>query len=202
MKTEVLMKRQIFDGEIKQKSQSGFFSATDLVKHGNRWRLLNGLSLFNITAWINNKATQEFVTALETHFGKVYIPARGRGGDTWVHPYLFIDLALAISPKLKIEVYKWLYDELLKYRNFSGDSYKKMCGALFVATKSPSTFTRDIMKLADLIRIECGVKDWQTASEDQLRLRDRIHENIALLSEVMPNTKEAIRLAIYKAKQG
>lgn len=201
MKTEVLMKRQIFDGEIKQKSQSGFFSATDLVKYGNRWRVGNHLPSFNFSSWLNTTSTKEFISELErVHGDKVCIMGRGKGHDTWVHPYLFIDLALAISPKLKVEVYSWLYDELLKYRNFSGDSYKKMCGALFVATKSPSTFTRDIMKLAEIIKLECGVKNWQAASEDQLRLRDRIHENIALLTEVMSNTKEAIRLAIYKAK--
>jgi hypothetical protein len=32
---------------------------------------------------------------------------------------------------LKIEVYSWLFDKLIKYRNNSGDSYKKMAGALF-----------------------------------------------------------------------
>jgi hypothetical protein len=41
METEVIMKRKLFDSEISQKSQSGFFSATDLVNAGNRWRTLN-----------------------------------------------------------------------------------------------------------------------------------------------------------------
>ena len=48
MKTEVVMKREIFGKEIKQKSKSEFFSATDLERAGNAWRATNGLGLFDI----------------------------------------------------------------------------------------------------------------------------------------------------------
>ena len=34
MQTEVLMKRQLFDGEVKQKSKTEFLSSTDLVRLG------------------------------------------------------------------------------------------------------------------------------------------------------------------------
>lgn len=42
--------------------------------------------------------------------------------------------------------------------------------------------------------MECGVSDWNNATQEQLKLRDRIHENIALLADVLNNNKEAIRL--------
>jgi hypothetical protein len=202
MKTEVVMRRSILGGEVSQKSKSGFLSATDLIKTGNKWRVVNNMPLFDYQAWLNTKSTKEFISELsETEGTKVILPGKGRGNHTWVHPYIFIDISLAISPKLKVEVYRWLYDELLKYRNYSGDSYKKMCGSLYSRTQSKSTFHRDISKLAKLIQFECGVKDWQTATEAQLKLRDRIQENIALLCEVMNNTKQAIRIAIFKAKE-
>lgn len=201
MQTEVLMKRQLFDGEVKQKSKSEYLSATDLVRLGNRWRTLNNLPIFDIRGWLDNKQTKEFVSELEKQFGNVYIPGRGRGSDSWMHPYLFIDLALAISPTLKIEVYKWMWDELLKYRNNSGDSYRLMCGVLWDRTTNKSTYQKAIISLAEKIKLECGVCDWQKATKDQLSLRDKIHENIALLAEVLTNPNEAIRLGIEKAKK-
>lgn len=200
METSVLMERKLFDSTIRQNSKTGMFCVNDLLIAGNSWRMLNKMAPFALNSWKNSESTKEFIAALTEQFGEVIVTKRGKSGSTWVHPYLFIDIALSIDPRLKIEVYSWLYDELLKYRNFSGDSYKKMCGAIWDRTQRKSTFPRDISKLADLIRIECNVKDWQNATEEQLRLRDRIHENIALLVEVMNNIDQAIRLGIQKAK--
>ena len=201
MKTEVLMERELFGMTIHQKSKSEFFSATDLERAGNKWRAINGLSVFDKSDYFNQKGTKEFINSLEEKFGKVKISGRGRGNHTWVHPFLFIDIALAISPKLKIEAYSWMFDNLIKYRNDSGDSYKKMCGALFIYAKNKSLFQVNISKIADIIKIECGVKDWETATEAQLKLRDRIHENVALLCDVLQDSNQALSIGIKKAKE-
>jgi hypothetical protein len=202
MKTEVTMIRQLFGSEIKQRSKSEMLGATDLVRAGNTWRMSNGIkSLFNLSQHLSLSSTKEFIEQIEREYGVAVVKSRGRNAQTWVHPLLFIDIALAINPRLKLEVYKWLYDNLLRYRNMSGDSYKKMTGVLWIKTSNKTDFTKNISKLAEIIRAECGVKDWQTATENQLKLRDKIHDNIALLADVMTNTKEAIRLAIIKAKE-
>lgn len=192
------MKRELFGDLISQKSKSEFFSATDLVRAGNKWRLQNGMDLFNLNKWFQNKATKEFVKELQSEFGKVKINSTGKNRHTWVHPYLFIDIALAISPNLKIECYKWIYDELLKYRNNSGDSYKLMCGALYDNCRNKSSFTKSMTLTANYIKKACSVSDWNEATQDQLRLRDRIHENIALLTDVLKDNNQAIRLGIIK----
>jgi len=201
MKTEVFMKRPLMGEDVRQSSKTSFISANDIVKAGNRWRVMNGLPLFTLQTWMNNLTTKEFVNELTANFGEVTQTRRGANGGTWMHPYLAIDLALTISPKIKIEVYSWLYDELLKYRNFSGNSYQRMAGSLFERSLSKSTFPRFISKIAILIKKECNVKDWETANEEQLRLRDKIHENIALLSQVMNNQDEAVRIGILEAKK-
>ena len=198
MKTEVIMKREIFGEEISQKSKSEFFSATDLVKAGNRWRMLNKLTPFDMSSWLQQKGVKSFISALEEKYGVVLISGRGRGKHTWVHPFLFIDMALAISNKLKIEVYTWLYDFLLRYRNDSGDSYKKMSGSLFVSYTPKVSFHSFIISVAKVIKKSVGVKDWNKATEDQLKTRDRIHENIALLADILP-TDQAVRIGIKKA---
>lgn len=198
MKTEVVMKRVLFGNEISQKSKSEMFSATDLVRAGNAWRYKNGMQPFSMGSWFSLKGTKEFVAELESKFGKVKISGRGRGKHTWVHPYLFIDMALAINPQFKIEVYSWLFDYLLKYRNESGDSYKHMAGCLYDHAENKRNFPDEIKMVAYRIKTECGVEDWQEATEEQLKHRDKIQNNIALLASVLNNNAEAVRLAILK----
>ena len=199
MQTEVIMERKMFGMPIAQKSKSEFFSATDLVKAGNKWRLLHDKPIFNLSQWLKTKTTKEFIESLEQEFGKV-IESRGRGSRIWVHPFLFIDAALAISPKLKIEAYKWLYDQLLKARNNSGDSYKKMCGTLYIRHHNKRDFSMFITKIASEIKRTCGVMSWETATEEQLSKRDRLHHNISLLANVFNNNDEAVRQALLQEK--
>ena len=198
MITEVIMKRELFGKEISQKSKSEFFSATDLVLAGNKWRVNNDLEIFKLTSWLGSSRTKEFMGELEKEFGTVIIRSKGKNQHTWVHPYLFIDLALSINPKLKIEVYKWLYDSLLKYRNESGDSFKKMSGALYINAKNKSFFTKDIIKYSTEIKKVIGVENGENATEKQLTLRTRMHDNISLLTDLVPND-DAVRIGIKKA---
>lgn len=193
MKTEVHMVRTLFGSEIEQKSKSEFLSVTDLVRAGNTIRE----TPFNLTLWLNNKSTKEFIFELERAFGvNPIIKGRGRSAKTWAHPLLFIDLALAIDPKLKIEGYQWLYDELLKHRNASGDSYKLMAGALYEHATDKYRFQKSMVRLANKIKVLCGVEDWQHATESQLLLRDTLHKNIALLANVLRDNDQAINIGI------
>lgn len=201
MKTEVEMKRELFGVEIWQKSKSEFLSATQLVKAGNKWRIANNMTPFNLPQWMGTKSTKDFIAEIERRYGKAYIKGRGRNSQTWFHPYLFIDLALAISPTLKIEVYGWLFDHLLKNRNDSGDSYKAMCGVLYVRHGNKRTFPDYIKKLALKIQRYCGVSDWQRATEEKLAMRNRIHEDIALLADVMNNNDAAVRIVFEKMNE-
>ena len=197
MKTEVIMKRELFDVQISQKSKSEFFSATDLKKAGDRWRYDNDMSPFNMSGWLKQASTKEYINELERKIGKPALSiTRGRNGHTYVHPLLFIDMALAISPTLKVEMYDWLFDNLIKFRNTSGDSYRRMSGALWAKTLNKQKFSDEIADTARRIRDSIGVENWQEASEKHLKIRDEMHRNIALLAEVMNNNREAIRLGI------
>jgi hypothetical protein len=196
MKTEVVLKRELFGFPISQKSKSEFFSATDLVKAGNSYRVKNGMPFFNEKQWFNNSSTKEFISELELKYGKIKVSGRGRGSHTWVHPLLFIDLALAINPKLKVEVYEWLFDNLIKYRNDSGDSYREMSAALYVRSSNKREFPKLITEVANKIKIALLVEDWNNCSEHQLAQRDKIHLAIKLYSRVLTDINEIVRLAI------
>lgn len=186
---------------VSQHSKNGMFSATDLVKIGNKWRIANELEPFSMKSWLSNKSTKEFVSELEKKYGKVRIAARGKGSHTWMHPLMFIDMALAISPKLKLETYEWLFDQLIKYRNDSGDSYKQMCGVLFARATNKTHFYQYVQEVARKIKLACGVTDWNEANEDQLKYRDKLHHDIALLADVLNNNDEAVRIALLKSKE-
>ena len=200
MKTEVVLKRKFMGGEISQRSKSSMFSATDLVRIGNIKRKELGLSNFNLSQYLNSSQTKEFIEELQKDNERVIIKGRGRKSNTWVHPLLFIDIALSLNPKFKVEVYKWLFDELVKSRNDSGESYKKMVGSLY--NRLPKReFPKKIQKLANHIKKVCEVEDWNKADEDKLKLRDKIHENIYLLSSVLTDPSEAVRLGVLNAKK-
>ena len=64
MKTEVIMKRKLLGGEIRQKSKSEFLCATDLVKVGNEFRRSLGLNHFNLSQYLKQKGTKEFIAEL------------------------------------------------------------------------------------------------------------------------------------------
>ena len=198
MKTQVIMKRMLFGQEVRQQSKTGMFSATDLRSIGNNWRRQNGLPDFNMGVYLKTKSTRAFIEELEKKYGSVIVAGKGKGrnSNTWVHPLLFIDIALAINPKLKIEVYEWLFDNLLEFRNDSGDSYKDMCGALWVRIPNKQSFPAYIVKVANYIQQACNVKDWQSATPEQLKLRDKIHNSIKTLTSVLQSTDEAVRLGV------
>ena len=199
MKTEVIMKRELFGYQISQKSKSEFFSATDLEKAGNEWRRVNGLSRFNLSQFLKSKSTVQFIEELELKYNtKVLISSRGRLASTWVHPLLFIDIALSISPKLKIEVYDWIFDNLLRNRNNSGDSYKEMTAALWLRHPNHREFPVFISKVADYIKSQLKVTDWNEASKEQLELRDKIHIAIKLYCNVLTSPREAVRLGVLE----
>ena len=201
MKTEVVMKRKTFGEIISQKSKSGFFSATELERAGNKYRAMHELPLLRLNTYFSNSANKEFIKELELKYGKIKTDGRGRGNQIWVHPLLFLDIALWIDPKMKVEVYEWLLDNLLQFRNDSGDSYKKMCGALYNAAKNKTLFNKNIKLVAQRIKLECDVKDWNTATEKQLKLRDKIHEFISFACDMVKDANMAIDLGIKKAKE-
>jgi hypothetical protein len=76
-----------------------------------------------------------------------------------------------------------------------------MCGNLFARHTPKQTFQKYISDLAIKIKYKCRVTDWQEATEDQLVMRDRIHYDVALLSDALNNNDEAIRISFNRINQ-
>ena len=69
--------------------------------------------------------------------------------------------------------------------------------SIYLAIENKSQFKETLQNTARSIKQSLKVKDWETASEDQLKKRDKIHENISLLCDVIP-VEKAIDLGIKK----
>lgn len=201
---QILKSRNIGGLIVRQRTKDSFFSITDILNIGNKIRLENGLPTTYIAAYTNNKSTQEFISELKSREGKEVWIAGTKGrkakddktAGVWAHPLIFVDFALWINPKLKVETYNWILDQLVKYRTDSGDNYIVMTGALFHLTNDKTSFKHLVYKTTSTIKEKCQVSDWNTASQSQLEKRKKIQDNIIGLCSVLRDAEQAVRIGI------
>lgn len=183
--------------EIQQRTIDGFFNATTLLNQWNKFASMQK----QMNHFTSLQQTELFINEIQSQESKerdsVLLQTRGKNGGTWMHPLLFIDFAMWLNPTFKYHVLKFVYDELIKVRKESGDSYTRMCDALypFISVKD---FPRFISEQALLIKNACGVKDWQTASEEQLINRKKIEDIAATIADIVP-IQIVVQTAIKKA---
>lgn len=141
MKTNNVMLRPMGQFNVEQRTKDGMFNATALVQ---QWNSTNGEKK-EITKFFDNSNTQEFITALMSEENlhtqnSAYVKSKARldrGGGTWMHPILFIKFAMWLNPRFEVQVIKFVYDQMIKYRNDAGDAYKELGSAVgMVVSKS------------------------------------------------------------------
>ena len=47
-----------------------------------------------------------------------------------MHPVLFVKFAMWLNQRFEVQVIKFVYDEMIKYRNEAGDAYNKLGSAV------------------------------------------------------------------------
>lgn len=169
MKTNQNMIRKMGNFDVIQRTKDGFFNATTLLKQWNEFVKnvnLNDINFDQINENLNrgnsphlkekdikeffsNKSTQEYIGVILSkenlsNKNSVYTANRGNKGGTWMHPMLFIDFAMWLNPYFKYDVLRFVSDEMIKYRNLAGDSYKIL--ASHVATIVPKQLMPMAMK--------------------------------------------------------
>lgn len=139
MKTNVNIIRKLNEFDVIQRTKDSMFDATSLL---NQWNKQSGQKKV-IGHYFENDSTKEFIKALEFDLesnsrnsdvliegNSPYLKTRGKNGGTWMHPYLFIDFAMWLNPSFKLQVIKFVYDELIQHRKLSGTFYNKLCSLL------------------------------------------------------------------------
>lgn len=144
MKTNQEMTRYIDNFSVIQRTSDGYFDGSELLR---QWNNVDGNSRRRMSEFVDSPKTKEFLKALaidESHRSKsdigenqLLIKVNGRNtkhGKTpdkvWMNPLLFIKFAMWINPTFEVKVLRFVYDEMIKYRNDAGDAYKELCSAV------------------------------------------------------------------------
>ncbi len=156
MKTNQVLNRKMGNFDVFQRTSDGMFNATALLRQWNE----NGKRK-DMDDFLENKSTREYINTIKLRenlntqksgYLKVIDSKRGKYGGTWMHPYLFLDFAMWLNTDFKYDVIKFVYDQLIKYRNEAGDTYMEMCEAISKISKRQDV-AHNISNIASAINI-------------------------------------------------
>lgn len=163
MKTNQVMLRPMGCFSVEQRTKDGMFNATALLKQWNE----SAGEKKEIKKFFENQNTKEFISALieeENLNGEksAYLTSRGKySGGTWMHPILFVKFAMWLNPRFEVKVIKFIYDQMIAYRNEAGDAYREL--SMAVAKIVAPNFMQSAMKqLAQAINY-CVFNEHETA---------------------------------------
>jgi len=167
MKTNQIMIRE---GMVKQRTCDNYFDANTLI---DQWNKVNN-DKRQLHNYFKTMGTKDYIQYLIESEGieKPVIRSRGKGGGTWVHPKIFIDLAMWTSIEFKAKVIDWVLDGLIKSRHGAGDYYNKMCATImkvYVEVKGSKPPAKIYADEANAVREIAGVgKDRNVLTEKEL----------------------------------
>ena len=206
MKTNQLMKRDFNGTQITQRTKDAFFNATELLAVYNS----NSVKQKKMYHFWENNATKDFINVLENdlisntrnsvHYNnpiKTYESTRGKGGGTYMHPYLFVKFAMWLSPEFELAIIKWVYDNLIETRNQAGDYFKEMTDAIqtnYLALKGEKPNPFIFMNEANFLNRLCYGSDKggkrNELTENELSLMNDLQRlNISLINKQVGSKK-------------
>jgi hypothetical protein len=159
---------------VEQRTKDAMFNATSLIKQYNE---ANGTKK-EIKDYLENKSTQEFLNALKKEENlngenSPYLTSRGKySGGTWMHPIMFIDFAMWLNPTFKVKVIKFVYDQMIQYRNEAGDAYKELSSSV-QSIVSKSFMPIAMQKVGEAI-------NWVVFNNHEKMIRNKKGEEAAL----------------------
>lgn len=124
---------------VEQRTKDGMFNATNLLAQWNKTAKDNvGNPIFKekaIADFFRLDNTKVFINALieeENLKGEsyAYLKTKGKKGGTWMHPILFVKFAMWLNPRFEVQVIKFVYDQMIAYRNEAGDAYRELSAAV------------------------------------------------------------------------
>jgi len=202
MKTVQILERKFLGGVVKQKHNNGFFCINDLTSIANKYRKNQGLPEAKWAKYLKAKKTREFMHTLmnQEDIADIIVAGKGRYSKTWVHPLVFFDYAMWLSPDFKVKVYEWLYDNMTIFRDKSGESYKKLAGIIKDRYGIAQT-ALGMQKIARAIKRDLKVADWNKTTSQKLKQRDEIHKNLGMLLKAKVDLNTAYSLAYEASKK-
>lgn len=187
MKTEQIMLRDLNGVPVRQSTKTSYFNANDLL---DIYIQTGGVEK-RLDRYFDNKSAREYISTIQadilntTNSGELesslvepYYTKRGKYGGTWMHPYLFIDFAMWLSPKFKLTCVKWIYDKLIDLRLEGGETFKAVNRALF--NQKPNTthfeYSNEAKMINKLVFGNPSGGQRNGASEEHLDLLTRLQK--------------------------
>ena len=191
MKTNQNMIRKMGSFQVVQRTKDGMFNATELL---SQWNDFAGTQK-QMSHFTENASTKEYIQTIENDVdskerNSVLIQSRGKNGGTWMHPYLFIDFAMWLNPKFKLQVIKFVYDELIKYRHSAGDNYKSLAASA------------QSLKHVDYTKIAKGLNYIVFGKHEENLRQFATKEQLKELSDLQRNLAFAIDNGLIKSFEG
>ena len=220
------MIRKMGNFDVTQRTKDGFFNATDLLEKWNKsnpeekraldnfWKTTN-IDKLMLEIVINEPYLLEKSSSNSVGFKSVVSTelkykddfkglknliaktARGKNGGTWLHPVMFVKFAMYLSPRFEYHVLRFVADEMIKYRNLAGDSYKELGSA--VSKLVPREFVATAMKkVAEALNYivfgdhRNGIRNDFGEEQKQMELCEFQRKVISLINEGFIPTFEAL----------
>jgi len=202
--------RVLYGVVIKQKTENGFLSVSDLNRAYEKARELHGWGerhyqhliaqkenierVYYILEElkITNCGIQQFVKSCETDgvlkvlkgLGVYKTTGRWEDKETWCHPYLWVLIAMELNPQIYAKVSIWVADNLILNRIEAGRMYRGLTDAISKFNGvNPNYYATVAMALNHKIfgRHETGIRN--TATQDELKDLENLEIKIAFACE-------------------
>ena len=184
------------DYAVTQRTKDGFFDGNELLR---QWNSSNDKKK-TVEDFLSLSNTKEFMDELtlsddcRNADNQLFIISKGKmtiSGRTpdkvWMHPYLFIKFSMWINPRFEVKVIKFVYDELIRYRNEAGDAYRELASAVVKITPKKEIPTA-MTKIAQALNFVCTnhhEKEMRNQmDETTMKEMVKLEQEIALLINV------------------
>lgn len=191
MKTNQIMRCQMGQFEVQQRTQDSYFDANALL---SQWNSAKGNPQRAMSRFFESENVKSFIEALEDdlsqnaemQYGDIQVVREIKGRNTakgktkdqvWMHPYLFIKFAMWLNPRFEVQVIKFVYDELIKNRHLAGDNYNVLTSA--IATLPDSDYKQVAVAIQWIVFNRTGKNLRQSATQEQLREISEIEHSLA-----------------------
>ncbi len=182
MKSSVVMIRSMGGFDVAQRTKDGFFNATTLIK---QWNSVRGNPKRDLSRFWESAKVKDFMEALAEEVNldtpeMLYVKSRasrGKNAGTWVHPYLFIKLAMWINPVFEVQVVKFVYDQLIELRHKAGDNYRSLGASAAIYPNVNYPFLAKALNYNVFNKHFRDIR--QTATPDQLDEMQKLEEQLA-----------------------
>lgn len=208
MKTAVVVHREFRGVPIRQDSKNGFLCVNDLYQ---AYISTNPETKKQLAEFFRTNQTKEFAEVIResmivqqnenmdksTYLGlplleplEVIRTRRGKYGGTWVHPYIFLDFAMWLSPVFKMWAMGVIEDKLIEIRNEAGDRHNEMAASLKkIGAVSPREYAMECVMLNTVVFGSHKKEIRNHATQDQLDLLNKLQKfNAHLISTGMSHS--------------